>query len=145
MSCEADKLTDDPIVQALRWASAMVNAGPQYSDLELSRAVAEICTATATWVCDVPTAMTYPAGRAALQRGGAVVQRSASLPGSSEDPSSTVWLLAVPDSSPDPALVVFVARPLSVRFTDSEIARVKALASLHRGLADPAPLAAGPG
>ena len=142
VSLDPSSLSSDPIVRALRWASAMVDAGPQYSDLELSRAVAEACTGIATWVCDRPAAMMLPIGRAALERGVSLVERSESLPGPRDNMPSEVWLLAVPDRSVDPALVIFVARPLSLRFTDSEIARVEALLRLCRQLGAPAETAA---
>jgi hypothetical protein len=48
---------------------------------------------------------------------------------------AAVWVLAVPDSNLDARLVAFLARPLSLRFTASEVARVEALMTLRRQLA----------
>jgi hypothetical protein len=47
-----------------------------------------------------------------------------------------MWLLAVPDGQPQTRRIAFLARPGSLRFTASEVARVDALMGLHRILAD---------
>ena len=47
-----------------------------------------------------------------------------------------MWLLAVPDGQPHTRSIAFLARPGSLRFTASEVARVDALMALHRALTD---------
>ena len=47
-----------------------------------------------------------------------------------------MWLLAVPDGQPQARSIAFLARPGSLRFTASEVARVDALMGLHRTLID---------
>jgi hypothetical protein len=76
------------------------------------------------------------AGRAAVERGGPVVVRTGDLPAGLGGPHrATQWLLAVPDHDRDPAAVVFAARPLSLRFTATEVTRVCALLQVFRELA----------
>jgi hypothetical protein len=78
-----------------------------------------------------------PAGRLALARGAPLVQRSHDLPGPlGGRPASTMWLLAVPDAQPHTRAIAFLARPGSLRFTASEVARVDALMTLQRSLSD---------
>jgi hypothetical protein len=45
-------------------------------------------------------------------------------------------LLAVPDGRPQTRCIAFLARPGSLRFTASEVARVDALMALYRALTD---------
>ena len=47
-----------------------------------------------------------------------------------------MWLLAVPDGQHQARSIAFLARPGSLRFTASEVARVDALMGLHRILID---------
>ena len=123
----------DPVVTAMQWAGAIVAAGPAESDLELGRCILELTAASAAWVCDVPQAMSYEAGRLALERCAPVVQRTAA-PDDGRGLPDTVWLLAVPDADLMPEMVAFAARPVALRFTASEIARVEALLALRRQL-----------
>jgi len=135
LSCQPGQGPVDPIVRALSWTTAMLAAGPQDSDLELARALAEACTYARAWICNIPEAVSLPAGQLALERGCAVVRRSDDLPaGYSAGLPAAVWVLAVPDGHPDARLVAFLARPVSLRFTASEVARVDALMALHRQL-----------
>ena len=142
LSAEPERELRDPIVSALGWSSALLAARAHECDLELGRAVMELTSAAAAWVCPVSEAVAYGAGRLALERGAPVVQRTDDpIPGANGLPSS-VWLLAVPDGYLGAELVAFAARPLAVRFTSSEIARVEALLMLRRqlaGLRFPAP------
>lgn len=125
----------DPIVAALRWCTAMVAAGPDACDLELGRAVLEVTHASAAWTCDVEQALDLPAASLALERGGPVVLRTDALPREyAENLPRSVWVLAAPDSALNPTVVAFAARPLSLRFTPSEVARVEMLLFLRREL-----------
>lgn len=135
LSCQPGEGPVDPIVRALSWTTAMLAAGPQDSDLELGRALVETCTYARAWISNIPEALSLPAGVLALERGCSVVRRSDDLPSSySAGLPATVWVLAVPDGHPDARLVAFLARPLSLRFTASEVARVEALMALRRQL-----------
>lgn len=129
----------DPVLRALRWACAMASAegAPEAADDELARAVAESAGSPWAWVGDVAEARRYEAGRLALDRAKPVAQRVADadvparlLPGAPGE----VWLLAVPDGRLDPRRVAFVARPLAMRFTATEVARVAGLLGLRRQL-----------
>jgi hypothetical protein len=125
----------DPIVAALHWCAAMIAAGPATCDLELGRAVLEVTHATAAWTCDVEEAVDLAAGSLALERGGAVVVRTDGLPPAyAESLPRSVWLLAAPDSALNPTIVAFAARPLSLRFTPTEVARVEMLLQLRQAV-----------
>ena len=68
----------------------------------------------------------------ALERGGPVALRSRSVPDRGhdrgpDDGRGSVWLLAVPDRYPDAQRVALLARPLSLRFSATEVARVEVL------------------
>jgi hypothetical protein len=125
----------DPIVTALGWASALLASRAHDSDLELGRAVMELTSASAAWVCSIAEAVRFDAGRLALERGAPVVQRTDEPIAGADGLAPPVWLLAVPDGQLGAGLVAFAARPVNVRFTASEIARVEALLVLRRQLA----------
>src|SRR3954451_5483744 len=93
----------DPVLRSLRWACAMVAAGPSGADDELTRAVAEATGTSAAWVCNVAEAGLLEAGRMALSRGAPVPHRTRDVP-ASRAPVITGEgsLLAVPDARLDP-------------------------------------------
>lgn len=123
----------DQVVRALRWACALVSAGPYGADDELERAVAEVCGCSNVWLAEVDQARPVEAARLALARGRPVSHRTSDLPSALGPMASPeVWLLAVPDARIGPARVALVARPLQERFTVTEIERVSALLSLRR-------------
>lgn len=135
LSCQPGAAPTDPVVRALSWTASMLTAVPHDSELELARALAEACTYAHAWVCPVTSALSMAAGRLALERGQPVIRRSGDVPEQyAGDLPATVWLLAVPDGHLDAQLVAFLARPTSLRFTASEVARVEALMSLRRQL-----------
>jgi len=111
----------DPVLRALRWACAVVSAGDEGADGELVRALTEVCGTETAWVGSLVEARRHEAGRLALTRGGPVAHRT-----------GDGWLLAVPDARLDPRRVAFVGRPLTDRFTATEVARVEALLGLRR-------------
>jgi hypothetical protein len=135
LSCQPGEAGVDPVVRALAWTRTMLEAGPQDSELELARALAEACTYARAWTSPPEQARALPAGAMALERGQAVIRRTDDLPDAYRAGlPATVWLLAVPDGHPDTRLVAFLARDLSLRFTASEVARVQALLALRRQL-----------
>jgi predicted amino acid-binding ACT domain protein len=125
----------DPVLRSLRWACAMVAAGPDGADEELTRAVAEATGTSAAWVCNTNDAAALETGKLALTRGGPVSHRTSDIP-ATRAPGVTgeAWLLAVPDARLDPHRVAFVVRPVEDRFTATEVARVEALLGLRRQL-----------
>jgi hypothetical protein len=124
----------DAMVRALRFAGSLVASEPTQSSLELGRAVLEVTRANAAWVATPGEARHYEAGRRALGHQGAIVIRSNDLPSAVEDPAPTAWVMAVPDAADTPTMVAFAVRPLSLRFTRSEVARVEALLALSSAL-----------
>ncbi len=127
----------DPVVNALRWARQMLAAGPE-TDLELGRAILEVCRAAVAWVSGAEEARALEPGRLALAQGENVARSVDSLHSWVRSPiSSPCWLLAVPDDETDPTLVAFAARQLSIPFSTSEMARLRGLMALRRQLAGP--------
>ena len=125
----------DPVVNALRWAKLMLDAGPADSELELSRAILEVTGAAVAWTAPVAEARDTAVGRTALERGAPAVERSDALPGGRvTDVEGPYWLLAVVDDPTAPRLVGFAARPAATRFSLSEQARLEALLRLRRTL-----------
>lgn len=134
-----DRPPGDPVVNALRWARAMVAAGPD-DELELSRAIVEVTGAAVAWTAAVGAAVATGAGHAALVAGAPVIKRVERLPaelGSEATPEGLeppYWLLAAADDPDDPQLVAFAARPIATAFSASETARLDALLRLRRAL-----------
>jgi hypothetical protein len=125
----------DPVVNALRWAKQMLDAGPADHELELSRAILEVTGAAVAWSEGVTEARETSAGRIALERGAATVEWTEVLPGGrATDVEGPYWVLAVVDDADVPRLVGFAARPAATRFSLSEQARLEALLRLRRTL-----------
>jgi hypothetical protein len=125
----------DPVVNALRWAKLMLDAGPAESELELSRAIIEVTGAAVAWSCEVADARDSSVGRMALERRAPATEWADELPGGlSTDVEGPYWLLAVVDDPEAPRLVGFAARPAATRFSLSEQARLEALLRLRRTL-----------
>lgn len=122
----------DPVIRSLRWACAVIGGGSAAED-ELTRAIADVCGTPAAWVLDSVGSRMFEAGRLALDRGRPVARRTADVPARLAAGSADEWwLLAVPDGRLDPRRVAFVARPVSLRFNATEIARVEALLGFLR-------------
>jgi len=130
----ADRRVGDPVVHALTWARLMVAGDPAAHDLELTRAVLEVTGASLAWIADPDAANELSVGAAALAQGRPVVARTDDLPPTAEEIDLPAWLLAVPDDAGEPQAVAFAVRPLSIRFSRSEIARLAALMQLRRAL-----------
>ena len=132
----------DQVVRALRWACALTSAGPYGADDEVERAVAEVCGCPNVWLADIEQARLVEAGRLALVRGKPVSHRTTDPPvGVGPLAVPEVWLLAVPDARLDPTRVALIARPVTDRFTVTEVERVEALLSLRRLVAGTSALA----
>jgi hypothetical protein len=128
----------DPLVQVLRHAVELLRAPAFSPDEELTRAVAELCSSPSVLVLDGDEALAIQAGRFALERNFAITLRTTQVPGGMRTTlvDEEVWLLAVPDTRSGPERrVVFVARPLTLDFTATEITRIEALMALHDELA----------
>lgn len=133
-SAEAHRRAD-PIVTAFDWVEELVAADPGDRDQTLARIVARAASASRACILPLARARQVGAGRAALERGRPVVARTADIPVQiAQAGESLRWLVAVPDSAADPEVVAFATRPLSLRFTGTEVARAAAAMRLHRAL-----------
>jgi len=134
LSCAPAASRPEPVLEALGWARELATTDDPST---LGRVLASACHSSKVWVAPIDEAREVPTGRLSLARGTPLVQRSHDLPGPlGGRPASTMWLLAVPDAHPHARAIAFLARPGSLRFTASEVARVDALVSLHRALND---------
>jgi hypothetical protein len=117
---------DERISQAIRWAH---HPDSQHDDAtDLSHRLTAACPLSNVWVGPTGDAGTLPAVQMTLERGAPVVHHATNLPDSlSRSRRAPRWLLAVPDRYPDPDNVALLARPLSLRFTPAEVARVELL------------------
>ena len=134
LSCTPATARPEPVVEALGWARELAARNDPST---VGRVLAAACQSSKVWVAPIDEAREVAAGRLALARGAPLVQRSHDLPEQlGGRPASTMWLLAVPDGQPHTRCIAFLARPGSLRFTASEVARVDALMALHRALSD---------
>jgi hypothetical protein len=134
LSCAPATARPEPVVEALGWARELASTNDPST---LGRILASACPSAKVWVAPIDDAREVPAGRLALARGAPLVQRAHELPAPlGGRPASTMWLLAVPDGQRQARCIAFLARPGSLRFTASEVARVDHLMALHRTLAD---------
>jgi hypothetical protein len=134
LSCSPTKTGTEPVLDALAWAREIVEA---QDDAALTRVLAAACQSSAVWIAPIDEAREVSAGRLALARGAPLVQRSVDLPERLGSRAvSPMWLLAVPDGQPHPRCIAFLARPGSLRFTASEVARVDALMAINRSVVE---------
>jgi ACT domain len=127
--------TADSVVRALGWVRHVLEAGVGYSDLEVSRALTEICAADTAWVATRIEADEVPAATEALATGAPTVTFHDPLPPAvGGDGTRSAWLLVAADDANDPSTVAFVARHRPHRFTTTEVARARALLALHHEL-----------
>jgi hypothetical protein len=137
LSCGPAPDQADSVVEALTWARDIVTAHAEDDTRALARVLGEACPAAAVWVASIDEGREIAAGRLALVRGLPVVQRAEEMPAAlGETAPSPVWLLAVTDGGQPTRHLAFVARPISLRFTASEVARVDALMTIQRALTD---------
>jgi hypothetical protein len=124
----------DPVVEVLRRVVELLEGRHNngHAGGELAKSVSQVCSSPAVWVADGDGAGRYEAGRFALERNGAFTERTADLPEAvGAIFNGEAWLLAVPDPFGGNERVVFVARPIELAFTATEITRIEALMALH--------------
>jgi hypothetical protein len=124
----------DPIVQLLRRIVELTQSPGASPEEELTAALVELCSAPAVWISSIEEANQNETGMFALQQHAALTIRTADVPAALRDtlPAGEVWLLAVPDLNlGGQARVIFVARPIDLEFTTTEITRIEALATLY--------------
>ena len=119
---------NEPIDRARRWAFDTSNDRPQPASA-LEQRVAAACPKSMVWLCETRQADAVPAARMALEREAPVVHRATALPEklAAAEVRSPRWVLAVPHDSSDPSSIALLSRPMSLRFTATEVARVQLL------------------
>jgi hypothetical protein len=128
LSSRRTERSGDPLVRALGWARAILASDRGIDGL--TEAVSQSCNAK-SWVCEEDDARVLPAGRLALDRERSIVRRSSRPDPGPGDLPTQVWLLAVPHGRRRTDRVTFAARPVSLPFCSSDVARVEALVALH--------------
>jgi hypothetical protein len=137
LSCSPAPERADPVVEALAWAREIVTALGGDDSVALTRALGEACPAAAVWVAPIDDGREVAAGRLALVRGLPVVQRAEEMPAAfGVEAPGPVWILALTDGGQPTRTLAFLARPISLRFTASEVQRADALMSISRALSE---------
>jgi hypothetical protein len=115
----------EPITRARAWAA------DSNHDTDLVEKLSSACPLSTVSIRPATEARSLPVVQMALDRGGPVALRCAPTAKHSthSTPSdrSSAWLLAVPDRYPDADAVALLVRPVSLRFTAGEAARVGVL------------------
>jgi hypothetical protein len=119
---------DDPMVGALEAVAVMIGGDQDALDAACCAAVLSLAHGASARMLDVDAAGVDPAGRMALDRGGAIVSRA------DDDGGAPGWVLAALDDPDQPRTVALVTRPLNVRFSATEVSRVEALLQVRRAL-----------
>ncbi|MET0628372.1 MAG: hypothetical protein ABW033_07940 [Acidimicrobiia bacterium] len=112
----------EPITRARAWAA------DSDDDTDLVEKLSSACPLSTVSIRPATEARALPVVQMALDRGGPVALRcapTAAHPAPSD--RSSAWLLAVPDRYPDADAVALLVRPVSLRFTAGEAARVGVL------------------
>jgi hypothetical protein len=126
----SSKLCDrnEPVDQARRWAADTANDQPQPHEA-LAQRVADACPQAMVWLCDAHHADAVPAAQMAMEREAPVVHCATALPEQlvAAEVRSPRWVLAVPNESSHPSTLALLSRPMSLRFTATEVARVQLL------------------
>ena len=123
----------DPIEGVLLRVAEQLEAADVRPTDALAAEVTELCSTPVVWVATRDEAAQHEVGRTALDQNEPVSLRTTFLPEQFANRlSGEVSILAVPDSNhPAGGRVVFAARPSHDDFTDTEIARIRALLALH--------------
>jgi hypothetical protein len=113
---------DEPITQARAWAAH------SNDEADLVEKLSTACPLSTVSIRPAHEASSLPVVQMALDRGGPVALRCTRMPAqAASSDRSSAWLLAVPDRYPDADAVALLTRPVSLRFTASEAARVGVL------------------
>jgi hypothetical protein len=125
--------TVDPIVATLTWVTSVMDGAPRRQALRSGVMILAGVDPVAILTAD--EAMAYPGTAAALGRTQPVVIRTDHFPPALDvEAGQSRWLLAAPLVLDDEVVVVFVARPLSLRFTATEVSRFAAVLDCFAGL-----------
>jgi hypothetical protein len=123
----------DPVVESLNWIGRLLGAAVDDQTATLVSSIAQICWSSVAWVSNIDEAIRYESGRRALENNTPVALRTTDVPERLTGwPFGEVTLLAVPDLERVlESRVIFVAKPGTTDFTETEIVRTQALAALE--------------
>lgn len=124
LSCSTAPSGADASVAAFDLARTAVDQGPVVRGAALAR----VAYAEAGALLPAEAARAYPLGLRALEEG--VPASGPGGVGAAPLPVRTGWVLWVAPQVPDPQHVAVVARPLNIRFSATEAARVRSFATL---------------
>jgi hypothetical protein len=119
---------NEPIDQARRWAADTANDQPP-THAALAQRLAAACPQATVWLCETHHADAVPAAQMAMERDAPVVHCTTELPEqlAAAEVRSPRWVLAVPHESSHPSTLALLSRPMSLRFTATEVARIQLL------------------
>lgn len=136
LSIAPSEMRGDPVVTALTWVAATLDAPNRRS--ALATGLRMLTGLENVYVARIEEALQWPIAATAVKQRQVVVQRMAQPPdplrSAPDRGESGVWVLAAPDGG-DPTFVVIASRPYSIRFTATEINRVGAVLDCRRMLA----------
>jgi hypothetical protein len=123
----------DRVVATLTWVTSVTDGAPRRQALKTG--VMVLAGLDPVAILGAEEAMAFAGTSAALGRAQPVVARTDHLPlALGVEPGQSRWLLAAPLVLDDEVVVVFVARPLSLRFTATEVSRFAAVLDCFAGL-----------
>jgi predicted amino acid-binding ACT domain protein len=125
--------TVDSVVATLTWVTSVMDGAPRRQALRSG--VMILAGVDPVAILTAEEAMSFPGTAAALGRTQPVVVRTDHLPPALEvESGQSRWLLAAPLVLDDEVVVVFAARPVSLRFTATEVSRFAAVLDCFAGL-----------
>jgi hypothetical protein len=119
----------EPTHQARSWVRATFQREPEEHATDLATRLRAACPMTRVELRDPDDARALSVVSMALARGGPVVQRHATLVDATVNTGGQAvkWLLAAADSYPDPGRIALLERPMALRFSAYDAARVDLL------------------
>ena len=123
----------EPVAQARDWVRAAAEREPDERRTDLVAQLRAACPMAHVELLDPNDAHDLPVVRMALARGGPVVQRrrTPADPSGHQAPTSR-WILAAADRYPDAGRIALLERPMALRFSAYDAAKVDLLIGASR-------------
>ena len=124
---------DEPANQARNWVRATAERAREEGATDLSTRLRAACPMARVEVRGVNDVRDLPVVSMALARGGPVTQRHlASVSTTAPRGPAAKWLLAAADRYPDPDRIALLERPMALRFSAYDAARIDLLMGASR-------------